>query len=82
MVRSRRGASTSVAGGLRHLIRVLDQLERTYDVYGMEPDALLRILPEEFRQWDEGPGVPLVRPQATPATAAARQTAIGGDASW
>ena len=43
-------------GGLRHLIRVLDQLERTYDVYGMEPDALLRILPDEFRQWDGGPG--------------------------
>ncbi len=43
-------------GSLRHLIRVLDQLERTYDVYGMEPDALLKILPEEFRQWDGGPG--------------------------
>ena len=43
-------------GGLRHLIRVLDQLERTYDVYGMEPDALLSILPEEFRRWDGGPG--------------------------
>ena len=43
-------------GGLRHLIRVLDQLERTYDVYGMEPDALLRILPDEFRSWDGGPG--------------------------
>ncbi len=43
-------------GGLRHLIRVLDQLERTHDVYGMEPDALLTILPEEFRQWDGGPG--------------------------
>ena len=39
-------------GGLRHLIRVLDQLERTYDVYGMEPDALLRVLPSEFRAWD------------------------------
>ena len=39
-------------GGLRHLIRVLDQLERTYDVYGMSPDALVRILPEEFRRWD------------------------------
>ena len=39
-------------GGLRHLIRVLDQLERTYDVYGMSPDALIRILPEEFRRWD------------------------------
>ena len=39
-------------GGLRHLVRVLNQLERTYDVYGMEPNALLKILPEEFRQWD------------------------------
>ncbi len=44
-------------GGLRHLIRVLDQLERTYDVYGMSPDALIRILPEEFRRWD-GESVP------------------------
>lgn len=43
-------------GGLRHLIRVLDQLERTYDVYGMEPNALLKILPEEFQQWDGGSG--------------------------
>ena len=43
-------------GGLRHLINVLGQLERTYDVYGMEPDALLRVLPPEFRAWDGGPG--------------------------
>ena len=43
-------------GGLRHLIRVLDQLERTYDVYGMEPDALIEVLPEEFQAWDGGPG--------------------------
>ena len=39
-------------GGLRHLLRVLDQLERTYDVYGMSPDALIRILPKEFQRWD------------------------------
>ncbi|MCY3783976.1 MAG: hypothetical protein OXG79_09345 [Chloroflexi bacterium] len=39
-------------GGLRHLLRVLDQLERTYDVYGMAPDALARVLPDEFRRWD------------------------------
>lgn len=39
-------------GGLRHLLRVLDQLERTYDVYGMSPHALIRILPEEFQRWD------------------------------
>lgn len=38
-------------GGLRHLIRVLDQLERTYDVYGMSTDALLEILPREFDPW-------------------------------
>ena len=39
-------------GGIRHLIRVLPQLERTYDVYGMTADALLRILPSAFREWD------------------------------
>ena len=39
-------------GGLRHLLRVLPQLELTYDVYGMEPDALLNILPPVFREWD------------------------------
>ena len=38
-------------GGLRHLIRVLDQLERTYDVYGMNVDQLLRILPPDFDGW-------------------------------
>lgn len=38
-------------GGLRHLLRVLPQLELTYDVYGMEADAVLRILPEPFRRW-------------------------------
>ena len=43
-------------GGLRQLVRVLDQLERTHDVYGMEPEALLRVLPSEFRAWDGGPG--------------------------
>ena len=43
-------------GGLRQLVRVLDQLERTHDVYGMEPDALLRVLPSEFRAWDGGAG--------------------------
>ena len=46
----KRGFSGS-PGGLRHLIRVLDQLERTYDVYGMQPEALLRVLPQEFQRW-------------------------------
>ena len=39
-------------GGLAKFVLVLSQLERTYDVYGMSPDALVRILPEEFQRWD------------------------------
>ena len=39
-------------GGLAKFVLVLSQLERTYDVYGMSPNALVRILPQEFRRWD------------------------------
>lgn len=50
--RQERAASEGL-GGFRHLLRVLRQLERTHDVYGdMSPDAILEILPEEFRVWE------------------------------
>ncbi len=39
------------AGGLRHMLRVLNQLERTHDVYGMEAEALMEILPAAFDPW-------------------------------
>ena len=39
-------------GNIRRLPAALDQLELTYDVYGMAPDALLNILPPAFREWD------------------------------
>lgn len=39
------------AGGLRHLVRILDQLERTHDVYGMPANALIEILPTPFQDW-------------------------------
>lgn len=48
--RQRRGCLNR-PGGLRHLLRVLDQLERTHDVYHMSPDALISILPPEFDPW-------------------------------
>lgn len=48
---SRKPGYSQNPGGVRHLLRVLDQLERTYDVYGMSPEALLKVLPEPFRQW-------------------------------
>lgn len=50
--RQKRGSDGGV-GGVLHLVRVLNQLERTHDVYGdMRPDAILEILPEEFRAWE------------------------------
>ena len=45
-------AKTGRPGNIRRLPAALDQLELTYDVYGMEPDALLDILPPAFREWD------------------------------
>ncbi|WP_419167123.1 hypothetical protein [Candidatus Palauibacter sp.] len=51
-------------GGLRHLLRVLDQLERTYDVYGMPAHALVRILPPEFQPWTNGASAPANEPEA------------------
>lgn len=51
-------------GGLRHLLRVLDQLERTYDVHHMSPEALMRILPPEFESWTK-PDPKLARWEST-----------------
>ena len=52
-------------GGVQHLLRVLDQLERTYDVYGMPAHALVRILPAEFRLWTNGASVPAPEPEVS-----------------
>ena len=38
-------------GSVRRLPAVLEQLELTYDVYGMVPKALLDVLPDDFRAW-------------------------------
>lgn len=51
-------------GGIKHLMRVLDQLERTYDVYDMSLQALLRILPPEFEPWTK-PDPKLARWEST-----------------
>ena len=39
-------------GNIRRLPAVLEQLALTYDVYGMGPEALLDVLPDDFRRWD------------------------------
>ncbi len=38
-------------GNIGRLFHVLDQLECTYDVYGMSTKALIEILPPEFDRW-------------------------------
>lgn len=67
--RQKRG-SVNKPGGLKHLLRVLDQLERTHDIYHMSPDAIVRILPPEFDPWIESsPG----RGSASPRRGSARR---------
>lgn len=45
------GQGRNVPGNLRRLIRVLEQFERTYDLYSMSTDRLIELLPTEFERW-------------------------------
>jgi hypothetical protein len=49
----KRGAQVSSPepGTLRRFVHVLQQLDVTYDVYGMSGQALLDLLPAEFDPW-------------------------------
>lgn len=50
----RRGATTGdgkTPGTLRHLDRVTNQLDITYDVFGMETIEFAAILPKAFKKW-------------------------------
>ncbi len=50
--RPKRGATDrNRAGTLRRLRKVAEQLELTYDVHSMTPDAIIALLPEEFQPW-------------------------------
>lgn len=53
--RPKRGATNRKrAGTLRRFVTVLQQLERTYDLYGMDQAELVSLLPSEFRSWHAG----------------------------
>jgi hypothetical protein len=50
--RVKTGATTNKPGSLRRLDRVVNQLDLTYDVFGIEADNLAALLPRsEFRRW-------------------------------
>lgn len=38
-------------GNIRRFVRIIDQLRLTYDLHGIEPDDIVRLLPKEFRRW-------------------------------
>jgi hypothetical protein len=60
----RRGAAASI----ERLSDVLMQLDRTYDLYGMTADALLRLLPREFDAFRRH----ATRPRSSPSQGAPR----------
>lgn len=49
----RPGAQGSLtdAGSVRRFVRVLQQLDMTYDIYGLSGEQLLELLPPEFDAW-------------------------------
>jgi hypothetical protein len=48
----KRGAqSRSKPGYHRRLLKLIDQLELTYDIYSMTSDEILNLLPKEFNDW-------------------------------
>lgn len=50
--RPKRGSTDrNKLGSLRRLVKVLGQLELTYDIYSMTSDEVLKLLPEEFNGW-------------------------------
>jgi hypothetical protein len=38
-------------GTVRRLVHVLQQLDLTYDIYGLSGRQILELLPEEFDEW-------------------------------
>lgn len=50
--RPKRGALTRTrAGNLRRLVSVIQQLDLTYDLYAMNSQQILDLLPDEFAKW-------------------------------
>lgn len=45
-----RGAGTKRGGGVRRLGSLLRQFDMTFDLHSIDPEALLLLLPEEFRE--------------------------------
>lgn len=47
-LKPKRGAASKTRGGARRLATLIDQLDLTWDVYGISADSFLELLPQEF----------------------------------
>lgn len=56
--RGAQGPATS-PGTVRRFVRVLQQLDMTYDIYGLSGEQLLELLPPEFDAWRPAPALDL-----------------------
>lgn len=52
-MKPKRGASSKSGGGARRLASLIDQLDLTWDVYGVTADNFLELLPKEFSKFRE-----------------------------
>jgi hypothetical protein len=58
----KRGASAiNQPGTVRRFVRVLQQLDLTYDIHGMSGEAIVELLPPEFDAWRRGWATPLAQ---------------------
>jgi len=44
--------SRNKPGTLRRFVRVIQQLELTYDIYSLSKNEIIRLLPDEFNKWE------------------------------
>lgn len=74
---SKRGAQgkTGAPGTIRRFVRVLQQLDVTYDICGMSGQAILELLPAEFAPWQ--PAASPARATASPADGGRRRASRG-----
>lgn len=49
--RLKRGSGTSGGGSARRLVEVLAQFDQTWDSYAMDPDEIIKLLPQEFARF-------------------------------
>ncbi|MCM8824933.1 MAG: hypothetical protein NC937_02080 [Candidatus Omnitrophica bacterium] len=51
----KRGAqSRGRKGNIRRFVNIIQQFELTYDIYSMDPEQILNLLPDEFSGWKNG----------------------------